>query len=75
VTALKKNIKELETVDLDDLINEVETHAVEIEDKLLKMISEQNHDENMKIPYLTSNCFELNVTMKIIEGKLTRHMG
>ena len=38
---MKKNIKEVESMDLEDLYSLVEQHSVEVEDKLFKIISEE----------------------------------
>jgi hypothetical protein len=37
---MKKNIKELELYDLDEIITEVEEHAIEVENNLLKLYAE-----------------------------------
>jgi hypothetical protein len=36
---MKKSIKELNSIDLDDLIAEVENHSVEVENKLVAMLA------------------------------------
>ena len=38
---MKKNIKELEAVDLDEMIHQVEQHANEVEAQFIKMYCEQ----------------------------------
>lgn len=53
---MKKNIKELENYDLEELITEVEEHAVEIENNLLKMFAEIPA-EPYKVPVFD---FEIN---------------
>jgi hypothetical protein len=40
VQNMKKNIKELNSIDLDDLVAEVENHSVEVEKKLIGMLSQ-----------------------------------
>ena len=45
VQTLKKNFKELETFDLEDMYQLVEAHAVDVENKLLKMVSEQSESQ------------------------------
>ena len=42
VQQMKKNVKELETVDLAEMISVVEQHAVEVENNLLKVICQQD---------------------------------
>lgn len=37
---MKKNIKDLENIDLEELISQVETHANEVESNFIKMESE-----------------------------------
>ena len=37
---MKKNIKELENIELEDLIAQVEEHSVEVENKFLKLFGE-----------------------------------
>ena len=41
VQAMKKNIKELETFDLEEMIQQVEAHSVAVEDKMLQFLSEE----------------------------------
>lgn len=64
---MKKNLKELEGFDLEELQSEVEEHAVEVEHSLLKLFSEgtlsnngsnnNNNGEGQKIPVFD---FEIN---------------
>lgn len=53
---MKKNIKELENLDLDEMIQEVENHAVAVENNFIKMFSEEP-EESQRIPVFD---FELN---------------
>lgn len=39
VQQMKKNIKELSHLDLDDLATQVETHAVDVENKVIAALS------------------------------------
>ena len=45
VQAMKKNVKELETMDLDEMIQLVEAHAIEIENRLVKIVSDQTEGQ------------------------------
>lgn len=57
ITTMKKNLKELDNYELDELINLVEEHAVEVEDKFIKMFSETPQAEEDKVPVFD---FEIN---------------
>ena len=54
---MKKNIKELENIDIEDLIAQVETHAVEVENNFLKLFGEAREDETQRTPVFD---FEIN---------------
>ena len=60
VQAMKKNIREVESMDLEDLYSLVEQHSVEVEDKLFKIISEEYYagqEQENKVPVFD---FEIN---------------
>ena len=57
VQQMKKNIKELENIELEDLIQQVETHSVEVETNFLKIFGEKIEDETQRVPVFD---FELN---------------
>lgn len=60
VAAMKKNVKEVETFDLEEMQQVVEHHAVDIEAKLLKIISEEiygDQESGYKVPIFD---FEIN---------------
>ena len=54
---MKKNIKELENIDIEDLIAQVETHAVDVENNFLKLFGEAREDETQRTPVFD---FEIN---------------
>ena len=53
---MKKNIKELENVDTDEIVEKIEQEAVEIENKFIKLFSEQP-EEQERVPVFD---FEIN---------------
>lgn len=53
---MKKNIKELDGVDLDDLLEKIEQEAVKIETNFINMYSEQA-EEAQRVPVFD---FEIN---------------
>eukprot|EP00347_Sterkiella_histriomuscorum_P006020 403354377 len=57
VQQMKKNIKELENIDIEDLISQVETHAVEVENNFLRLFGEAKEDETQRTPVFD---FEIN---------------
>lgn len=58
VQQMKKNIKELANLDLDDIIAQVEEHAIQVESNFIKLISnETSPDEAQRIPVFD---FEIN---------------
>ena len=54
---MKKNIKEIEHLDLEDMITQVEAHSTEVEDNLLKLFGEAREDETARVPVFD---FEIN---------------
>ena len=48
---MKKNIKELENIDLEDLIAQVETHATDVENKFIALFEEAREDETLRTPH------------------------
>lgn len=54
---MKKNIKELENIELDDLIAQVEEHAVDVENKFLKLFGDNIPEETQRVPVFD---FEIN---------------
>ena len=58
IQQMKKNIKEIETLDLEEMISETEKHAVEVENNLLKLVCNEDGEESkQKIPVFD---FEMN---------------
>ena len=60
VQAMKKNIREVESMDLEELCQLVEQHSLDVEDKLLKIISEEynvGQEQESKVPVFD---FEIN---------------
>jgi hypothetical protein len=54
---MKKNIKELENIDTDDLYQAVEDHANQVELNLLKIFSQEPVEEQLRVPIFD---YELN---------------
>lgn len=54
---MKKNIKELDNIELEDLLQQVEEHAVNIENNFLKLFGEARQDETQRVPVFD---FEIN---------------
>ena len=55
---MKKNIKELSHLDLDDLATQVETHAVDVENKVIAALSHaMSSQEGVNVPVFD---FEIN---------------
>ena len=54
---MKKNIKELENIELEELIAQVEEHSVEVENKFLKLFGETIPEETQRVPVFD---FEIN---------------
>jgi hypothetical protein len=54
---MKKNIKELDNIDLEELIQQVEAHAVEVENKFLRLFGEAREEEFLRVPVFD---FEIN---------------
>ena len=42
---MKKNIKEIETLDLEEMISETEKHAAVVENNLLKLVCNEDGEE------------------------------
>ena len=58
IQQMKKNIKEIEALDLEEMISETEKHAVEVENNLLKLVCNEDGEEGkQKIPVFD---FEMN---------------
>jgi hypothetical protein len=54
---MKKNIKELEHVDLEEMIHQVDEHAKQVELNFLKMFAEEPTDDAERVPIFD---FEMN---------------
>ena len=67
-TVLKKSLKELDNIEMEDFLQGVEAHAVEVEKNFIKMFSSEETDEfdQVRTKYLGSAApvptfdFELN---------------
>jgi hypothetical protein len=67
-TVLKKSLKELDAVDLDEFVNAIEAHAVEVEKNFIKIFSseETNDYDTLRTQYIGGTTpiptfdFELN---------------
>ena len=57
VQQMKKNVKELENIDLDEMLHQVEQHANEVENKFIEMTTKELNDEGHNTPVFD---FELN---------------
>jgi len=56
IQVMKKNIKELDNIDMDELLEKVESEAVEVENRFLKMFNEEP-EEPYRVPVFD---FEIN---------------
>lgn len=57
VQQMKKNIKELDNIELEDLLQQVEEHAVNIENNFLQLFGEARQEETQRVPVFD---FEIN---------------
>jgi hypothetical protein len=58
VLAMKKNIKELDSIDIDELLEKIETDYVHIEDGFLQLFQQdENVEEDNRVPVFD---FEIN---------------
>lgn len=47
---MKKSFSELQSIDLDDIISQVEEHAAEVEGRFIRMFSDkENEDERVPV--------------------------
>jgi hypothetical protein len=54
---MKKNIKELDSIELEELINQVEAHSIEVENNFLRLFGDAREEEITRVPVFD---FEIN---------------